>query len=467
MMSNFNGNQSEDQTSESKARTLHEPLLQTDGGVTRPWCGSWELGKLLQPAEVLRWGFVVIEPSLNIRADYARILSMIQNTGHLMGMPMEELVVKQAHVFMKDLKKFMTECKQGNVRLLFVVLPQSEKDSYHEVKQIAEQTVGIVTQCIREETALKGINTAIVKSLLMKANAKLMGVNHALHPASMPTCLQQSERVMVVGGHVIRQTPQQSSVYHSKVPAIAAITASIDSQYTKYNVEISIQEAKKEQIVDMENMMVEHLTVYLQHNDALPTTIIYFRNCMTNTQYNEVESYELGKFLTAYARVSQLQPGCSAATSPKILFLLVESPRNARFNPLDWDRSWDNLNRNLCPGYVITHHVDPTDCDRQIQFSMVSYNGTAKRRLSSYYVYYNNAVPKAELEKVTYYLCFLCGSTPRSVSCPTPLYYARLACRRGLSLTYGWSCCPTRLEFGPLRLYINKSLLEYGRMFFI
>lgn len=57
---------------------------------------------------------------------------------------------------------------------------------------------------------------------------------------------------------------------------------------------------QKEQIVDFEKMMIEHLRVYRQYHNAFPTTIIYFRSCMPGTPNNEVRNAFPKTYLTSY-----------------------------------------------------------------------------------------------------------------------------------------------------------------------
>ncbi|XP_073961457.1 protein argonaute-3-like [Choristoneura fumiferana] len=447
-------------------KTLPTPVLQTGGEVIRPKAGSWDAGRPLQPATLPRWGFVVIEPDARAQADYAETIALIQKCGRDMGMSVAEPVLQQFYLQFDDLMNTLVKCKEKGVKLLFVVLPDGERDYYHKVKQLAERKVGILTQCLKEQTARRGLKSQAIKNILLKVNAKLMGVNHALHPSSMPSCIREPQRVMVVGGHVIHPTPEQLSLYKSNVPSIAAVTASIDPQCAKYNVTMSVQVSEKGEILDFENMMVEHLDVYWRHHKALPTTIIYFRNCMPVTLYDEVESYELRALSAAFWRASQpSQKVYDPCTWPKILFIVVQSPRNARLETVDWGVTWIKQ-KTTRPGIIIYDEEDPMSSESEMNFSMVSHQGAAATRFSTYHIYFNDGVPYTQLERLAYSLCYTCGRGPRSVSCPTPLYYARLACRRALSLTYGkkYPALPTGAS---IRLRARKSLLEYGRMFFV
>ncbi|XP_073962037.1 protein argonaute-4-like [Choristoneura fumiferana] len=309
-----------------------------------------------------------------------------------MGMSVAEPVLQQFYLQFDDLMNTLVKCKEKGVKLLFVVLPDGERDYYHKVKQLAERKVGILTQCLKEQTARRGLKSQAIKNILLKVNAKLMGVNHALHPSSMPSCIREPQRVMVVGGHVIHPTPEQLSLYKSNVPSIAAVTASIDPQCAKYNVTMSVQ-------------------------------------------VSEVESYELRALSAAFWRASQpSQKVYDPCTWPKILFIVVQSPRNARLETVDWGVTWIKQ-KTTRPGIIIYDEEDPMSSESEMNFSMVSHQGAAATRFSTYHIYFNDGVPYTQLERLAYSLCYTCGRGPRSVSCPTPLYYARLACRRALSLT--------------------------------
>lgn len=57
-----------------------------------------------------------------------------------------------------------------------------------QVKQVAELTVGCLTQCIKGKTMFK-MNPATVGNILLKVNAKLNGLNHQIATMSRPACL--------------------------------------------------------------------------------------------------------------------------------------------------------------------------------------------------------------------------------------------------------------------------------------
>lgn len=52
-----------------------------------------------------------------------------------------------------------------------------------EIKQMTELKLGVLTQCIKHQNFLKvyNFNTSVITNILLKINAKLNGINYALH----------------------------------------------------------------------------------------------------------------------------------------------------------------------------------------------------------------------------------------------------------------------------------------------
>ncbi|KAI8422653.1 hypothetical protein MSG28_006425 [Choristoneura fumiferana] len=418
-----------------QAKVLPAPQLETgDPRVTTPRNGAWNAQKLLKAETLQRWGFIVIEPSSRFPPDYGGIIAMIKSCGIQMGMTVTEPVVKHFNLQIKDLKNMLFKCLDEQVKFLFIVVSTRGKDYYHKVKQMAERDVGILTQCIKEFTAEKRMNPQTVRNILLKVNSKLMGINQALDNRSMPACLKQG-RVMVVGADVTHPSPEQSAT-----PSIAAVTASIDPRCFIYNIALSIQTPKKEMIVEFEDMMVEHLTLYRQRNGALPTKIFVFRDGVSEGQFAQVMNSELLAVHQAYQRLA------GTAAKPEVLFLLVQKRHHTRL-------FFENNPRNVEPGTVVDRDiVHATELD----FYLVSHQaikGTA--RPTRYHAVCNDGGLKHdEVEQLTYYLCHLYSRCMRSVSYPTPTYYAHLACLRARSLTYEEKFDNAGLEKAPKRLRV-------------
>ncbi|KAH9628709.1 hypothetical protein HF086_003663 [Spodoptera exigua] len=215
----------------------------------------------------------------------------------------------------------------------------------------------------------------------------------------------------------------------SNIPSIAAVTASIDPKCYIYNIELSIQTPKKEMIVEFEDMMFDHLKVFKERNQGrLPKKIFVFRDGVSEGQFAQVMNSELAAVHSAYQRMAGLQ------NKPEVLFLLVQKRHHTR---------------------MFSNEV-----------SHQAIKGTA--RPTRYHTVCNDGkIPDDEVEQLTYYLCHLYSRCMRSVSYPTPTYYAHLACLRARSLTHGEKFDNRELERKPKRLHVLDKMLQFSRMFFV
>ncbi|CAB3223249.1 unnamed protein product [Arctia plantaginis] len=432
---------------EVKARILDPPLLDIGRGTTVPRRGQWQANQLLKPESLLCWGFVAVETGHNI--DFDVVIDTIMSAGKQLGMNISNPTIKRFDVTMMSLSNVLRGAQDQGIRLLFVVVSTKGRDHYHRVKQMAEREVGMLTQCIKEATTRR-MNGMTAKNILLKVNSKLMGINQALGDKTLPRCLREGG-VMIVGADVTHPSPDQSNV-----PSIAAVTASIDPKCYMYNIELSVQTPKKEMIVEFEDMMFDHLKVYKERNmNHLPRKIFVFRDGVSEGQFVQVMNSELAAVHAAYQRMA------GASRKPEILFLLVQKRHHTRFF-----NKGDYCQYNVEPGTVVdTDIVHATELD----FYLVSHQalkGTA--RPTRYHAVCNDGkIPDDEVEQLTYYLCHLYSRCMRSVSYPTPTYYAHLACLRARSLTYGQKFNNKDLEKKPERLHVLDKMLKHSRMFFV
>ncbi|XP_075974790.1 protein argonaute-2-like [Anticarsia gemmatalis] len=429
------------------ARVLEPPLLDVGRGNTVPRKGMWQANGLLKPEALLSWGFIGLET--DPRNDFDNVIQMLISTGKQMGMNIAEPTCKKFDVKLMSLSNLLRGALDRGIRFIFVVVSTRGRDHYHRVKQMAEREIGILTQCVKEATTRR-MNMMTAKNILLKVNSKLMGINQALGDKTMPRCLKDGG-VMIVGADVTHPSPEQSNV-----PSIAAVTASIDSRCYMYNIELSVQTPKKEMIVEFEDMMFDHLKVYKERNmNQLPHKIFVFRDGVSEGQFVQVMNSELAAVHAAYRRMA------GSTRKPEILFLLVQKRHHTRF----FNRG-ENSQYNVEPGTVVdTDIVHASELD----FYLVSHQalkGTA--RPTRYHAVCNDGrIPDDEVEQLTYYLCHLYSRCMRSVSYPTPTYYAHLACLRARSLTHGQKFNNKELEKKPERLHVLDKMLQYSRMFFV
>ncbi|CAF4835569.1 unnamed protein product [Pieris macdunnoughi] len=432
---------------EVEAKVLHAPVLNVGEGTVKPRGGVWMAKKLLKASALQSWGFLVVDTDPN-RLQCHDIIKKIQGVGRQMGMSVQDPALTNFNVRAHELLTIFRRAADSRINFLFVIVSSRSRDIYQKVKKMAELEVGILTQCIKDQTAERRMNEQTIRNILLKVNSKLMGVNQTIGTSSEPACLR-SGGVMVVGADVTHPSPDQTDI-----PSIAAVTASFDTKCFQYNIELSIQTPKKEVIVEFENMMVEHLKVYKKHQNTIPKKIFIFRDGVSEGQFAQVMNSELVAVYRAYERLA----GCNV--KPEVLFLLVQKRHHTRFF------LGANNAQNVLPGTVvdkdIVHHSE-------MDFYMVSHQaikGTA--RPTRYYAVRNDGnIPIEEVEQLTYYLCHLYSRCTRSVSYPTPTYYAHLACTRAKHLTAGDRFNNRDLELRPQRLQVLNRMLDFSRMFFV
>ncbi|KAL0831464.1 hypothetical protein ABMA28_002265 [Loxostege sticticalis] len=397
------------------AKVLHPPKLDVGTGRSiEPRRGAWQADRMLKPEALQHWGIIAIETN-NDRCDYDNTIRLLMNTGRQMGMNVAPPALCRFDVQMRNLQEVLVAAVKNNINFMFVIVSYKGRDYYHKVKQLAERDVGILTQCIKEATHQSRMNQQTARNILLKVNSKLMGINQVLDNCCLPKCLQGGG-VMVVGADVTHPSPDQSNI-----PSIAAVTASIDTKCFLYNIELSIQTPKKEMIVEFEDMMVEHLKVYRNNQKALPKKIFVFRDGVSEGQFAQVMNSELQAVHDAYRKLA------GPDVKPEVLFLLVQKRHHTRlFLP--------NSSQNVDPGTVVDKDIVHAS---ELDFYLVSHHaikGTA--RPTRYHAVCNDGrIPHDEVEQLTYYLCHLYSRCMRSVSYPTPTYYAHLACLRARSLT--------------------------------
>ncbi|XP_053612672.1 protein argonaute-2-like isoform X2 [Plodia interpunctella] len=432
---------------EVEAKVLRPPELEIGAGkVITPKRGEWRTNTLLRAEAMQNWGIMAVDIAPN-SCDFPTINQMIVQVARKLGMNVAEPQVRRTDVTMRNLAFNLDDAAKKGAKLVFVIVGTRSRDLYHRVKQIAEREVGILTQCIKENTASRRINEQTIQNILLKVNSKLMGINQAIPDRALPRCLQGGG-VMVVGADVTHPSPDQSAI-----PSIAAVTASIDPKCYIYNIELSIQTPKKEMIVQFEDMMVDHLKMYARRLRVLPRKIFVFRDGVSEGQFAEVMNSELQAVHNAYARLSK-------TTKPEVLFLLVQKRHHTRL----FQKNCPNY--NVEPGTVVDKDIVHAS---ELDFYLVSHQaikGTA--RPTRYHAVCNDGnIRHDEVEQLTFYLCHLFSRCSRSVSYPTPTYYAHLACLRARSLTHGETFDNDELERNPHRLRVLENIWNVSPMFFV
>lgn len=329
----------------------------------------------------------------------------------------------QQHIIFNSLKDKFQSVKDYD--LIIVIFSDRVNHLYATVKEVAELNVGCLTQCflskhLTNERRPISNNLSTVTNLLLKINAKLNGVNHKL--VSKPQFLKG--HVMVMGADVTHPSPQNKN----KLPSFAAVTASHDTDFFKYNYKCQIQ--TREMIEDLSLIVLEQLEYNFKTTGMTPDHIIVFRDGISEGDFDNMRQSEVKEIKQACAKFGTKN---KKKYTPKITFIVVMKRHHTRFFPTDArdafaDRKFLNIPAGTCVDNGITHPKALNFKDFYLA-SHAAIQGVTKP--AKYCTIYDDAnLSYDDIEEFAYYLCHMYSRCARSVSYPAPTYYAHLAAER-------------------------------------
>nr|XP_022913773.1 protein argonaute-2-like isoform X1 [Onthophagus taurus] len=407
---------------EIQARVLEAPTLEYGSNrIVRVSRGAWNGIPFQSGAKIGSWTII----SLDRRTDGRKMEELergLISSGRKVGVEFppatrdrgRDFLVMQEDRNVERMKQQLADyLNKTKYDLTVVVVPDNSKTAYSCVKQAAEIAVGTLTQCVRGRTVGR-LSPSTTDNILLKINAKLNGTNHILSRDFRPTVFQKP--VVIMGADVTHPSPDAQNI-----PSVAAVTCSYDRHGFKYIFSWRLQEPKLEIIKDLEAIVMEQLRHFRNCNKAEPHRIIFFRDGVSDGQFNEVLSSELRAIRSA---CTKLNPNFK----PQISFFIVQKRHHTRLFPMDSRDSEDrncNVPAGTCVDTVITR---PTNFDFYL-VSHASIQGVAKP--TKYFPLWDDAdMTEDEIQQLTFYLCHLFARCNRSVSYPTPTYYAHLAAAR-------------------------------------
>lgn len=312
--------------------------------------------------------------------------------------------------------------------ILFCILPDNNAILYGNIKRLCETEIGVVTQCMLSKNLLKG-SPQYAANVALKVNVKVGGRNTALLDAlnyRLPLVAQRDSPTIVFGADVTHGATDDTS------PSIAAVVANMDWPHmTKFRCVLSAQKSNQEII---ENLYVppttrdgkgggiikELLTAYYLATKMQPKRILFFRDGVSEGQFDAVRMYEIAAIKNACFSLSEQY-------DPPLTFVVVQKRHHTRLFPTE-PRQGDRSG-NTKPGTV----VDTRICHpREFDFYLCSHAGIqGTSRPAHYHVLFDqNGFTSDSLQELTYSMCYTYARCTRSVSIVPPAYYAHLAAFR-------------------------------------
>ncbi|KAH9965047.1 Piwi domain-containing protein [Lactifluus volemus] len=201
--------------------------------------------------------------------------------------------------------------------LVLVVLPDSAAAQRKAVKAWGDVTRQVATQCVKT-MKFKNANDQYYNNVALKINVKLGGINS--YPISdIYTGLCQRP-TMIVGVDV---THPGAGVRDR--PSIASLVASVDHTFTRYAAFTKVQAPRMEVIEELEDMFFTALKYFLQRNNRNPPRrVIFYRDGVSEGEYQTVEEIEIKALSDAWDRFAQLpEAGIPKGYSLPLVFIVV------------------------------------------------------------------------------------------------------------------------------------------------
>ncbi|KAJ3673028.1 hypothetical protein LUZ60_006402 [Juncus effusus] len=302
------------------------------------------------------------------------------------------------------------ESASGNLQLLVCVMERRHK-GYADLKRIAETNIGVVTQCCLYPN-LGQLSSQFLINLALKINAKLGGCNVALFnnlPCQIPRLFNENQPVMLMGADVTHPHPLDDVS-----PSVVAVVGSMNwPEANKYISRMRSQTHRKEIIENLDIMVHELLEEFLLKNNKLPSRILFFRDGVSETQFQKVLKDELQAIRVACKRYSMYNPCIS--------FIVVQKRHHTRLFHSD---------QNVPPGTVVDTVITHP---REFDFYLCSHSGVkGTSRPTHYHILHDESKFRSdEMQKLIHNLCYTFVRCTKPVSLVPPAYYAHLAAYRG------------------------------------
>ncbi|VVC42413.1 Hypothetical protein CINCED_3A015370 [Cinara cedri] len=443
------------------ARILDQPsLTYFQNKETKPIAGIWKSDKFSKSVKLTRW-IVLNLDSHTYASSIKNFEVLLMQSGRELNVPVNPMdsihnlsfsKFENVDIIEREITTVLKKLMAKNIppiELIVVIIPDYPIGIYAAVKQASELHVGILTQCIKSKTMFK-MKISTTTSILMKINSKLNGINHTLSLKSSPSCMTGA---IIFGADVTHPSLDQTDG-----PSIAAVTASHDLSGSQYNMEWRIQSSKVEIIQDLEDIVYKQLLKYKERTKIIPKKILYFRDGVSEGQFLQLLEYELIAIRRACLRLN-------LNYQPPITFLVVQKRHHTRIFPkhqIDKSGKFQNVPSGTVIDTQITH---PTELDFYL-CSHASIQGTS-RPTKYHLIWDDSSFTEDEIEKLTFYLCFITARCTSSISYPAPTYYAHLAAFRARSYIANKTIKVSCLADEQVKHQLNAGFTVATPMFFI
>lgn len=406
------------------ARVLDTPEVQYANVSDRPVMGAWNLRdrRFVEGATLRNWGVVVMAPCRE--NEVQNFIRTMCDVGRKCGMNMEDsnpVMIHMDNFRGSQVEDLMVTCyeelkrraqsQKSEPQLIMVIKRDASSGQYGDIKRMSDTKFGIPSQCIVSKNVSKA-NAQYCANVCLKINMKLSGKNSILKD-QLPVV--STAPTIIIGADVSHPRSGMGSR-----PSIASVVASLDRYSAKYVARVHAQKSGNDNIHQLPFMLRDLFLAYYQHTQRKPEHIIYYRDGVSEGQFNDILQSEMLALRKACKMMSE-------DYMPPVTFIVVNKRHHMRGfaqNQQDMDRSG-----NVQPGTVIDQGI--VDAHR-FDFFLFGHSGIQGTSCPAHYtvLHDENRMSADDVQRLTYHLCYTFSRCTRSVSVVPPVYYAHLAAAR-------------------------------------
>ena len=349
-------------------RVLPTPTLEYAGGKTvsvEPGRGAWSALRERMPLAGVSpraWGAIALDdrdgPQLS--AFLSEFSAVMERSAGVRLPPAPAVTAAARGETLEDsLRRAIRPmaAKAGTAPILLLVVMREVSDDYNRIKVLLDQELGVISQCMLSKhlgggdvkggggrggdggrgggrgRGDGGVDRLYLGNLALKVNAKLGGCNVLLRP-SAPGGVRiagvSEVPTLLIGADVTHPSPG------SDAASVAAVVGSVDLHGGRYEARLSVQPAKEESILDLGGMCAELLRVFNRCTGKKPERVVFFRDGVSEGQFQMVLQRELPQLRRAFASLGD------GSYSPAVTVVIVQKRHHTRLfsaNPKETDRS--------------------------------------------------------------------------------------------------------------------------------
>ncbi|KAK4977421.1 hypothetical protein LTR28_006932 [Elasticomyces elasticus] len=339
----------------------------------------------------------------------------------------------QPKAYSAYLEREVNRAKQIGARLVILFLKDnsgSNPSLYAAFKYAADLVVGIQSLCINETKYWKQNNKGpgYLANVAMKVNLKFCNTNHSIKHHS-PKLLNDNGKIdtLILGADATHPSPGSSGWY----PSTTAVVGSVDDRFGRFPGSIHFQSPGQEIIEEMRSMVEQRIGEWQSCNeDRLPAKILYYRDGVGTSQYDEVLKKEAQAIYKAYDTVQSSTTAAKQGEKKKLKLTVVVVTKRHHTRFYSTPGMDIGENNNCVPGTLVDRGVTSLHC---FDFFLQAHSGIKGTVKPTYYVVLKDEIgfTAKELQDFTHDLCFTYVRATSAVSYAPPTYYADRLCERG------------------------------------